>query len=132
MAGKPNSLERRNPLPPGRYWVTIEPINFEAFNEWKGSTKRIRLEASEAHEGDKPFEFNVFRILEPGEVAWPMEKFGAPSVAAEGVTSFSEVVRAPDIEEPDPRELVQQLIDLGKFALVGAGLIALVRIFGKK
>lgn len=126
----PNSFERRNPLPPGRYWVTIGPNDTEAFDEWKDSTKRIRLEATEAHSSENPpFGFHVFRITEPGDVAWPVA-FGFPSIAKEGVTSFSQVVRAPEIDEPKITDLAQQLVDFGKLVLAAAGVVALVKIFG--
>jgi len=127
---KANDLVRVRPLPAGRYWVTINDVDFEAFTEWKDSTKLIRLEAVEPHT-DPRFDFYVFRIKEPGGVVWP-DQFGHPSVAAEGVTSFDQVVRAPDIEEPDIKDLAQQLITVGKWTLVGAGLYALVKIFGRK
>jgi len=126
----PNSFERRNPLPPGRYWITIGPNDTDAFNEWKDSTKRIRLEATEAHFDDSPpFEFHVFRIVEPGDVVWP-QQFGFPSVAKESVTSFNEVVRAPEIDTPGVTDVLENLITLGKFAAVGLGLYAVAKIFG--
>lgn len=122
------SVERRNPLPPGRYWVTLEPINFEAFSEWKGSTKRIRLEASELHDdGERRFEFDVFRVVD-GPVAYPFEQFGAPNIAGEDVNAFGDVVQAPDVHEPTAGELVEKIEGIGKFALAGAALLAVVSI----
>ena len=126
-----NSLERRNPLPPGRYWITIDPKHFAAFIEWKKSSALIRVEASEAHTEPEPFEFNVFRVLAPGLVPWPTE-FGFPSIAGEKVQSFGDVISAPVIEEPDPKAVADKLIDLAKVGLFAATLIALVKIFGKK
>lgn len=124
------AVERRNPLPPGRYWVTLEPLDFDAFAEWKDSTKRVRLEASELHdaEGGRPaFEFDVFRVVD-GPVAYPFEKFGAPNIAGEEINSFSDVVQAPDVHEPTAGELVEKIENVGKFALAGAALLAIVSV----
>lgn len=122
-------VERRNPLPPGRYWVTLEPLNWEAFNEWKGSSSRIKLEASELHDEDEQrrFEFDVFRVV-GGPVAYPFEQFGAPNIAGEDVHSFDDVVQAPDVHEPTAGELVEKIENVGKFALAGAALLAIVSV----
>ena len=67
------AIERRNPLPPGRYWVDVfDRIGTagafkgqneqQAFRNWlRAFAATVKVEVTETHDTDPPRDFYVFR-----------------------------------------------------------------------
>jgi hypothetical protein len=99
------AIERRNPLPVGRYWIDIFEFNSTAWKTWLSvAGDSVRVEVTESHpttsqEGvDYPArEWFVFRVLRP--VAWPKDAgLGLPTIADDSTSSSSDTVVRPDPE----------------------------------
>jgi len=103
-------LERRNPLPAGRYWtMRIGQKQIEAFDAWLSkwrSVKALRVLASDFDPAG-PFNtqpataFVLFEVLTPQIVVW--EGPGLPDKAPLNVTSRDDVEHGPVILEPAER-----------------------------
>jgi hypothetical protein len=98
-------LERKNPLPKGRYWVfRIGPKDIVAFDAWLAKyrkAKALRVVSSELDQGETTAEmtaFIVWEVLRPDEVVW--EGPGLPDRSPPHVTSAEDVISAPKILEP--------------------------------
>lgn len=136
------AIERRNPLPVGRYWVDVFEPDMAGFREWLASHRgeRIYVERSSLHEdqlgpGGSLFsepqvrEWVLFRVLHP--VPW--QGPGYPTIATEGIDHSSDTVQRP----PPPRTLGDRLEDaagqtgrvistaLVTLGVVGVGLLLL-------
>jgi hypothetical protein len=140
------TIERRNPLPAGRYWIDIFESGFTAFQSWLSNNKSsVRVETTEDYPaaGDAPArQFYIFAVSAP--TAWPSDRgLGLPSIATSNVTSSSDTATRPD----PPPDVVDQIAatasgigeDLKKTVLVvvGAGLfiaiaVGLSRTIGKR
>jgi hypothetical protein len=92
------ALERRNPLPPGRYWVDVPDPKAAAFEAWRSRNgASIIVEATERREGDVPVTWTLFRTTAP--VPW--EGPGIPTIATADVKSAEDTAQRP-APEPDP------------------------------
>lgn len=94
-------LERRNPLPKGRYWVfRIGTNDINRFDAWLRAwtlPKFLRVVSTELDiDADPVTEFVVFEVLVDGAVVW--EGPGLPDRSPANVTSAKDVIQAPDID----------------------------------
>lgn len=133
------TLERRRPLPAGRYWAHIFPQNRAAWDAWlkvqlaKGHAMLENTEHFDAF-GDAPeHDFVVWRTT--AETVWPDETMGfAPNIAEESVTSTSDVESSPKPETVDPLERMDEwgkqiattIVTIGGVAIGLVGLVALL------
>ena len=95
-------LERRNPLPAGRYWVfRVGARQIVDFDAWlKKNRPIVRLVATDLDTGggEPQNSFNVFEVLRDDEVMW--EGPGLPDRSPPHVTSRQDVEKAPVVLEP--------------------------------
>jgi len=130
------ALERRNPLPPGRYWVDVFQSKATAFNAWLARQKdSVRVETTESYPGDldrayESRDWVLFRVLAP--VPW--EGPGLPTVADAGVRTSDDTVQKPPPEK-NPLDDLPKLPSPGAMgamaALVGLGIFAVVMMVKK-
>lgn len=124
------AVERRNPLPPGRYWVDVfdrvalsGPFagtnEQQSFREWlKAFSFTLHVEATETHDSDPPRDWYLFRVEQPTPWLGP----GFPTIATPDVKSSADTVQRPDPEK-DP--LDSGLFDTGaRGLLLIGGLLA--------
>lgn len=95
------ALERRNPLPPGRYWIDVFEPHSAAFSAWLSRQGgKVRVESTErfpANAGGPAREFVLFQVVQ----AVPWEGPGLPTIADAGVrTSADTVERPPPAQGP--------------------------------
>lgn len=125
------AIERRRPLPAGRYWADIFAANRPAFEAWlhvNESDQSVRVESFTAEpetDGAPSHDFVVFRTAR--ELVWDDATLGfSPNVAAATVQSASDVTTVPTAESTLP-----DLSDM--FATVTTrivGVIAAVTLLG--
>lgn len=102
------SLERRNPLPAGRYWIDVVSTKAEEFTGYLVAMgDRVHVEGTEAGE---PLWF-LFTVKAP--VPWFPINFGYPTIAPPTIKSKADTVSRPDL----PKDGVDQIDD----ALGGVG-----------
>jgi hypothetical protein len=125
-------IERKQPLPPGRYWIDI--IGQENINAWgeylklqRGSVRQLTVE--EDRNADPPTLWTLFEVpVEgrlPGQPIFDQRRFGFPNTAPEGVSSKQDTESGPgdEDEESDITKAVKVL------ALVGVALGVTVGVF---
>lgn len=95
------ALERRNPLPPGKYWVDVFTPQEAAFQDWlrknKGSVSVITTETFAPIDDYPGRAWRLFTVQAP--VAW--EGPGFPTIAEPGVETSEDTAQRPDPEK-DP------------------------------
>ena len=95
------TIERRRPLPVGRYWADIFPKNRPAFDAWlKVNTERASVVSSQFFplvDGAPEHDWVLFATS--AETLWPDDVLGfAPNVASEGTNSSDDTVQKPPPE----------------------------------
>lgn len=112
------ALERRNPLPRGRYWVDVFDLvsthpatdgeNMQAaFRNWLArNADTVRVESTQSFDTEPARDFYIFRVLDP--VSW--EGPGFPEIATDGVQSSADTTQRPDPEQ-DPLVSLQESLD---------------------
>jgi len=124
-------VERRQPLPPGRYWITVYsfPSDLERkedFFKWKESNAQtVIVDHEEAlqrpRNGVSPGVFSIFTVLQA--TPWlDAKRFGFPNVAG------PEIQTAKDTSERPPPESVMEYWkrELGEFTSTSLGRTLLV------
>jgi hypothetical protein len=95
------ALERRTPLPIGRYWIDV--FKREEFRAWlRTAAERVHVAATEsfaANAGGPARDWYLFEVKAP--VAWSAITFGFPDIAPPSITSSSDTVQRPPPER-DP------------------------------
>lgn len=94
------AVERRDPLPPGRYWVDIPPKDVLAFNVWK-NTHRDAVRVQRVSTGSNGWEWHLFEVLAPT----PWGGWGFPNIAGADVEGPESVYQVPVVEQPDPEAI---------------------------
>lgn len=99
------AVEKRNPLPPGRYWVDVFDRDRAAFREWldsySGVVVVLSTESYDANAGGPARDWYLFHVH--GHVAWNGP--GYPTIADAQVTSSRDTQQG---NEPTP-DAVEQL-----------------------
>ena len=118
------AVERRRPLPEGRYWFDVVPSRRTQWETWLEGMKTVpsvTIEHSEHIDAvsgipgipDAPErEFVIFSLKAPN-VAWEAAGLASPTIAPASVQSAADTVSRP---EPEP-----DLIDQAKAAAAGLG-----------
>ena len=138
------ALERRNPVPPGRYWVDVfdqvstHPATHgqntqTAFRDWlRRNAATVQSESTQSFDTEPPRDFYIFRVLAP--TLW--EGPGFPEVAPASVQSSADTAQRPDPEKDPLDQLGDALGSAGSqasalvFAVaVGAGALVLVNVW---
>jgi hypothetical protein len=120
------SLERRNPLPAGRYWQDFFGDQRQKFRNWREQARpHVKVLATEAHEAtdqSKPRDWVLFETDTP--LPWDAVALGFPTIAGPAVTSSADTVQRPDPEPAfDPLKAVTAA---GLVSTVALGVISAV------
>lgn len=121
------AIERRRPLPPGRYWADIFPQNRVMWDAWvklAGESGALHGEVSEhfdATDGAPEHDFVIF--VTNRELAWSDSDMGfAPNVAGSDVHSSNDTAQKPP-PIPSAVDQISSGIDSLKSAVaVGVGV----------
>lgn len=91
-------LERRQPLPPGRYWVDVFGDKRAQFSFWLETSPGVMILATESFpaNGGPERDWYLFKTTMP--VAWDALNFGYPTIADETITSSDDTVQKPEAE----------------------------------
>jgi len=118
------TLERQNPLPVGRYWIDVQNAKAEEFNGFLASHKTtIHTEVTEGDGAEGGTTFYIFSVSKP--VTWLPINFGFPTIAGPEIKSKSDTVQRPDLPKNALDDLDTTLTQLGMFAKLGLGILAL-------
>ena len=132
----PTQIVRQvSPIPPGRYWITIQGKGQIAdFDRWlremQGAAVVQNSELDQS--GSRPVAFVVFEVP-PGRMPFlNAEEFGFPNTAPAGVTSRQDVEQSPIIQT-DPLQIVQHIADdaIDDAKKVGLALLFLALVAGR-
>lgn len=129
------AIERKNPLPAGRYWIDVidyPPGHMNEFTAWAlANDQKIAIESTEERTELDPHQlFVIFRVLEP--VFFPQKNFGFPNIAGEQVHTSDDTAQKPDVPEPSFEGPAGQLVTFGGLALGAAALLFLAKLIGRK
>ena len=124
-------LERRRPLPVGRYWADVFPQNRPAWSAWidmqtKSGNARIESTSHDEGSGGAP-EHDWVLWTTSVETIWPDDVMGfAPNVAGAEVTQSSDTVQRPDPEKPTSDKIGETLKDIvmGGALFIGGAILA--------
>lgn len=102
-------LERRNPLPAGRYWKDIFEADAEAFRAWlKDHGDTVKVRTTETITGEPSRDWYLFEVTAPTMWDGP----GYPDVATTAVQTSADTVQRPDPEK-DPLDKLDATDPLG-------------------
>jgi hypothetical protein len=128
-------VERRQPLPPGRYWITVSsspsaPDRMTHFLQWTAANAQtVIVDKTEPMGGGVNGLFCIFTVLQ--KTAWDAKQFGFPNVAGPDVQTSDDTVQRPP--KPTAGGMISDVLadlfatPVGKLALIGA----LAFLFGK-
>ena len=138
------ALERRNPVPAGRYWVDVfdqtsthpatKGQNTQtAFRDWlRRNAATVKIDSTQSFDTKPARDFYIFRVTAP--TLW--EGPGFPEVAPAAVQSSADTVQRPDPEKDPLDQLGDALDDVGGATsslilavAVGAGALLLVNVW---
>lgn len=97
-------FERKDPIPPGRYWIDIPTGRQASYNTWALSSPNVKTVS------DRRSEKMIFIVFEvgPGPAKrWPVEAgLGFPTIDKTGkVKAPEDVVQRPKVEDFDLSDL---------------------------
>lgn len=100
---KPNTLEKRSPLPAGRYWVDVFGKNIPAADAWfkAMSGLGVHVDATQVTPDEDPnrtLNWYLFTYAPTGGVLIVWDKsLGYPTIAGANIKSQSDTIQAPDL-----------------------------------
>ena len=99
------AIERRNPLPIGRYWVDVFDSKESAFQNWlKAHKAEVQVISAETFEPVDNYEGRVWRLFKvTAPVQW--EGPGLPTIAGPDVNSSADTGQRPP-KEKDPLDTI--------------------------
>lgn len=104
------ALERRNPLPAGRYWIDVFQPDSAAWQAWLVSNaQNVKIEETEHFAEVDQFpdrDFFIFKVLTP--VTW--QGPGFPSIADATIKSSTDTRDRPDPTK-DPTDVGADLVE---------------------
>lgn len=117
------AVERRDPVPAGRYWIWLNPGEDAAWETWtRQNAPKVRVRLSEGSDGGTHV---VFDVLEP--VKWI--GFGFPTIVESGtLPTTSETVQAPAPPPPLVDRIDSALTGFRNLVLVGGGIWLISKI----
>lgn len=133
------ALERRRPLPAGRYWLDITPLHKTKWEVWRNAMSgfdsvkvehtehfdAVKEQSNPLGEGTVPaapeHDFVIFSLTAPN-VAWEAAGLPSPTIAPASITSSADT---GDVPPPEPGVLAQlssAAAGIGTSAKVGLGV----------
>jgi hypothetical protein len=129
------TLERRNPLPKGVYWIDLFSDNRAKFLAWRTLNKaRVKVVANESFDTEPPRDWVKFQVLEP--VTWDAPLFGFPA-KAEGVNSSGDTTTNEPEKDPldqlgeglpTPKAIGEAFGQLAAIVAIGVGVVVVVNL----
>lgn len=104
-------MVRKNPLPPGRYWIYIQQASQDIFDLWlKKNSDVVTVERKDSSGGLWPLiapneTFYVFLVKEAG-IIWP-RGVGFPNTADASVKTSNDVTQRPPA--PTTKEVLKDI-----------------------
>ena len=98
-------IERRQPLPPGRYWITVTsapnaPDRMTHFLQWTAANAQtVIVDKTEPLGGGVNGLFCIFTVLQ--KTTWDAKQFGFPNVAGPDVQTQSDTSQRPPVPTPE-------------------------------
>ncbi len=120
-------LERRNPLPPGRYWYDAIGSRREIFQEWDETNARDAvkvIQTTDHPDESPPRTWFLFDVTEP--TGWPQTALGFPT-QGEGIDSEEDTVQRPDLPK-EPADILDDVVTEAKQGLPAVGTILLLAL----
>lgn len=116
------AVERRNPLPMGRYWVDIPAAKVDDFNKWLGIMSRGIFVAQTKETGafGSSVTSYLFDVRDP-LIYWEQGKYGFPTIGT-GITDLDQTGQVPAPEPIIPPSVLPGLEGLGNAVLLLAAL----------
>lgn len=112
------AIERRNPLPTGRYWVDVFDPHRRAFKEWL-EDNHVTVEQTKEYETNTPLgTWYLFSVSEP--VQW--EGPGFPTIADASVQSHDDTAQKAPPEKEGLEKLEEIVENTGSFLAIAAML----------
>jgi hypothetical protein len=120
-------IERRQPLPPGRYWITVTssdsaPDRMTHFLQWTAANAQtVIVDKTEPMGGGVNGIFCIFTVLQ--KTTWDAKQFGFPNVAGPEIQTSDDTVQRP--QKPTAGGMISDLLGdlfstpVGKLALIG-------------
>jgi len=103
------AVERKNPLPAGRYWVDVFAKDSDAFGAWLNSNKAtVQVRTTEHFDSDPVRDWYLFEVSVPT----PWQGPGFPTIAGPHVTSSSDTAQRPDPVPSVATQVEKELADL--------------------
>jgi len=127
------ALERRRPLPAGRYWLDVFPKNAIAWGAWSeamtkmGSATVEVTQHFEAVDGAPAHDFVIFSTSSPN-VAWEAAGLPSPTIAPATVTTSDDTVDKPPPEPGLLDKLSSHAEGIATGAKVSLGIAVVVVI----
>lgn len=114
------AIERRNPVPPGKYWVDVFEPHIADFRTWLSSnSESVSVDKTENYlaDGDNPAH-NWYLFTVHTDIKW--EGPGLPTIADENVHASTDTSEKPP-PEPSGLETIEAGIEkAGNFLIIGA------------
>jgi hypothetical protein len=125
-------IERRQPLPPGRYWITVTssdsgPDRMTHFLQWTAANAQtVIVDKTEPLGGNVNGVFCIFTVLQ--KTSFDQKQFGYPNVAGPEINTSDDTVQRPP--KPTPGDVLADIFGdifssgVGRFAIiVGLGYL---------
>lgn len=120
------ALEKRSPLPIGRYWVDLfkfpDNDQWAIFDQWlRENRELVGVERAEIFDSDPPRQWVLFNVTggAGGQFLPEWVGIGFPSIAEPEIKTSDDTVQKPDVSELP----ASPLENMGKVLLVGGGLL---------
>lgn len=136
------ALERRRPLPAGRYWLDVMPATKEKWDMWRAAmanVESVKVETTEHFPAQTGIpgvpdtlerDFVIFTLTAPN-VAWQVVGLPSPTIAPKSVTTSADTGDVPPPEPGPLEQLGQAAAGIGSSAKVGIGVgVAAVIVIG--
>jgi len=143
------ALERRNPLPVGRYWIDIFDDGKSAWDAWlataniatdpttySGPSDRVQVIKEEYYppfvgsdENEYPGRYwMLFKVVQP--TPWTIaNKVGWPNTAPTNINTSDDTVQKPDPNDART-DWLPDVSPLGKIAIAGGGILVVAVLAG--
>lgn len=129
------ALERRRPLPAGRYWLDVFPKNATAWETWSSAMTKIgsaKVEVTEhfdAVDGAPAHDFVIFSTTTEN-AAWEAAGLPSPTIAPSSVTTSDDTATKPPPEPSALDQLGQTASNIGTGIKVAVGVVVVVSVAG--
>lgn len=124
------AIERRNPLPAGKYWVDVFDPHTSPFLAWLSKNQaNLTVNTTERIQGDPEGNWILFTVRSP--ILW--EGPGYPTIAGPNVVSKADTSeRPPPEKEPSLDDVIDKVgFNSAKLVLIGLGAVLALKLFKK-